>query len=90
MVDHFIANLPDVTEGFIQVPMQPKHLRKAHDLCIRSKQIRIISRDPLVPSKVHSDVSISTDGAYIQCLPLATTMPSIFSLSHAKLLIESG
>jgi hypothetical protein len=52
VADHFIANLPDVTEGFIQVPVQAKHLRKACDPCVRSKQIRIISRDPPVPSKV--------------------------------------
>jgi hypothetical protein len=49
--DHFIANLPDVTEGFIQVEMQPKHLRKACDPCVRSKQIRVISRDPPLPAK---------------------------------------
>jgi hypothetical protein len=43
VADHFINNLPNVTDGFVQVEMQPKHLRKACDPCARSKQIRIIS-----------------------------------------------
>ena len=49
--DHFITKLPGVTEGLPQLPVWSKGSKKACDLCARSKQIRIISRDQPAPAK---------------------------------------
>jgi hypothetical protein len=48
--DYFLNKIKEVTDGF-SLPKQPEGPLWACDLCDRSKQVRVISWDPLVPAK---------------------------------------